>query len=275
MGELILCERPLAANPIFIDEVGINIYSIEELNYFILNNVYLLNNDFISQDLCMWIGHELGLKDLEAQLRKCIELKAPLHTFVGIILQYTGYLTKSEMKQVVEAIASFENKSPIECQKMRADRLMNKDRIVDAIYEYENMLDDEDMRKISAGFVGDVWHNLGSAYARLFFFKEACACFEEAYRRNNKSQSLKSMLACMRCARDEDGFNRIVDKYFVADDMVDAVKEEVTALSHQQEIVDFDAQVDRLLERNDMDDRAAIGQILSKWKADYNKLCKI
>ncbi|MCR5144031.1 MAG: hypothetical protein K6B67_01830 [Lachnospiraceae bacterium] len=275
MGELILCERSLAANPIYIDESGVNIYSLEELNYYIYHNVYLLNNDFISGDLCLWIGHELGLKDLEEQLRKCMEQFAPLHTFVGIILQYTGYLTKSEMMQVVETLTSFENKSPIECQKMRADRLVQKDRIVDAIYEYEYILDDEDAKKISTSFLGDIWHNLGVCYARLFFFDEACACFNEAYRRNSKTQSMKMMLACMRCKRDEEGFNQLVEKYFIADDIVDAVKEEVTALSQQNEIVCFDEQIDSLLARDGDAERSQVAVIISDWKAKYNKLCKI
>ncbi len=276
MGELILCEKPIAANPIFMEEVSLNLYSLEELSYYIANNIYLLNANFISMDLCHWIGRELGYKDLEKQLMESMKNHAPLHLFVGQILTYSGYLTAQEIRRVIEVIASFENKSPAECQKMRADRLMEQDRIVDAIYEYEHMIDDESFRQAPAHVEGDVWHNLGCAYARLFFFPEACSCFEEAYRRNHRDLSLKGMLACMRCAKDEDGFDALVKRYFVPENEARKIKEEVTALSRQEEIRAFDAEVDRLYaERQDDGEMTKARQILQRWKEDYSRLCQI
>ena len=60
MGELILCKQSIAANPYFIEDGALNIYSLEELSYYIVHNVYLLNTEFASKELCRWIGGELG-----------------------------------------------------------------------------------------------------------------------------------------------------------------------------------------------------------------------
>ena len=58
MGKLILCEKPLAALPYYIENLSLNIYSAEELCYYIENNVYLLEQDFMDDELIEWIGKE-------------------------------------------------------------------------------------------------------------------------------------------------------------------------------------------------------------------------
>ena len=101
MGELILARTGVAANPYYIDELSLNIYSLEELSYYIYHNVWLL------------------------------------------ILTENGYLTTREIRDTLSVLKSFENKSEAECRKMRADRLMKNGRIVDSVYEYENLLKKE------------------------------------------------------------------------------------------------------------------------------------
>ena len=111
MGEMIYCRRPLAAAPFYVEEVSLNVYSLEELSYYIANNVYLLNQEFMSQELCNWIGREVGDRELMKVLKDLIAENAPLHRFVEELLNATGYLTAQETKQILEVIATFENKS--------------------------------------------------------------------------------------------------------------------------------------------------------------------
>ena len=185
MGELILCKRPIAAVPYYIEDVSLNVYSIEELCYYVANNAYLINTEFASVELCNWIGREVG-KEEEKVLLTILEEEKPLHVFINTLLNLCDYLPGEEIRNVTEIISSFENKSPIECSKIRADRLLDKNKIVDAIYEYENILDkcEQDKKDISKEFMGDIWHNLAVCYSRLFFFKEASVCFEYAYQLN-------------------------------------------------------------------------------------------
>jgi hypothetical protein len=255
--------------------MALNIYSLEELSYYIANNVYLLNVDFMSTDLCHWIGRELGYRNLEQQLLDALRTSVPLHIFVGQILTFCGYLTSQEIRTVLEVISSFENKSEAECQKMRADRLMEKSRVVNAIYEYEHMIDDGILNQLSASLEGDVWHNLGCAYAKLFFFSEACGCFEEAYRRNHKKESLRSMLFAMECAGDEEGFSRRVQKYFVPADIADSVKEEVQAVSRRENILEFEQWIDANDQSSGLRQDEEIREIINTWKGEYIRLCQI
>ena len=96
MGELLLCNEAIAAMPYYIEGVSINVYSIEELNYYIINNIYLLDDDFMSLELCTWIENHAHLPKLAMHLRTIISTNGRLSAFVTELLEYSGYCTKQE-----------------------------------------------------------------------------------------------------------------------------------------------------------------------------------
>ena len=270
MGEMILCRGPIAATPYYMEDVSLNIYSLEELSYYIQQNVYLLNQGFMSQDLCNWIGRELGQKKLMDELLQMIQDGKPLHAFVGKILMDTGYLTNTEIRSLLEMISSFENKSETECKKMRGDRLMEKEKYVDAIYEYESVLDEAFQHTVSPMLQGDIWHNLGTAYARLFFFRESAFCYEKAYLLNHREPSLTGLLFAYRCMRDENGFESALRKYNVSIEKSDALLERLQEMVSQPEIREFDES----LRQQDVD-LEQLRRILQKWQNAYTEVCRI
>lgn len=75
MGELILCSHPIAAMPYYIDNISLNVYSLEELCYYIENHLYLIEADFMSEELCLWIGQELGEKRSGTVAAQCFARK--------------------------------------------------------------------------------------------------------------------------------------------------------------------------------------------------------
>ena len=276
MGELILCKKPIAAVPYYIEDVSLNIYSLEELCYYVAHNAYLINTEFASYELCGWIGREVG-KDEAKVLTAVLDEEKPLHVFIETLLNMCDYLPGEEIRNVVEIISSFENKSPIECSKIRADRLLDKGSIVGAIYEYENILDKADKKEVSKEFLGDIWHNLAVCYSRLFFFNEASVCFEYAYQLNRKKISLEAMLCTYRCMRDDEGFNMQVAKYFVPEDLAAKIKKIVTDTSTSTDIKNFSTRLDKM--RDDFYEEKSyhnqLGAIITRWKQEYNQLCNI
>ena len=69
MGELLLCHETIAALPYYIEETGINIYSMEELSYYISGNVYLLDHSFMCESLCTWVEKQMHRVELAQKLR--------------------------------------------------------------------------------------------------------------------------------------------------------------------------------------------------------------
>ena len=64
MSNVIVCEGTLAKTPYFVSEDGINLYSIEELCYYLMTNAYLLDDSFVEIHLAEWIANECSLESL-------------------------------------------------------------------------------------------------------------------------------------------------------------------------------------------------------------------
>ena len=126
MGELLLCNEAIAAMPYYIEGVSINVYSIEELNYYIINNTYLLDDDFMSLELCTWIENHAHLPKLAMHLRTIISTNGRLSAFVTELLEYSGYCTKEELKNTHDALKELEEKSEFECLKIRAGHKLSR-----------------------------------------------------------------------------------------------------------------------------------------------------
>ena len=69
MSGYILCQVKKAEKPFYIENISTNIYSIEELCYYLYNNLYLVDRSLISNKLCTWLDEELKLPKLAAKLR--------------------------------------------------------------------------------------------------------------------------------------------------------------------------------------------------------------
>ncbi|MEI3246665.1 MAG: hypothetical protein V8S26_11405 [Lachnospiraceae bacterium] len=55
----ILCKTKTAKKPFFIENISTNIYSMEELCYYLYNNLYLIDDTLLNEKLCVWLKDEL------------------------------------------------------------------------------------------------------------------------------------------------------------------------------------------------------------------------
>ena len=59
---------------------------MEELCYFIAGNVFLLDDSFMNEELCIWIEKQMGAYKLAENLRNVIHVGRRLSVFVDLIL---------------------------------------------------------------------------------------------------------------------------------------------------------------------------------------------
>ena len=279
MGELLYCHEPIAALPYYVEGVGINIYSMEELCYYIAGNTYLLDTSFMNEELCTWIEKQMQAYKLAEQLREITRTDGKLSEYVQAILIYTGYHSMKEMQEIVQVIRQMEEKSDFECNKIRADRLMEKEKYLSSIYEYKRLLDSEDARKENAFLVGSIWHNLGTAYARLFLFEEAIECYDRAYSLNQTEESLKECLLCYRCLHDEVGFMKKAMENHIDDTGMQAIRNELSLASRSERTIQFEEQLEKLAEQSEDGQknqaRQEINTIIFHWKEEYRRSCRV
>lgn len=279
MGELLLCKEPIAAMPYYIDGISINVYSLEELCYYFMNNIYLIERDFMSEELCTWVEKEVGRIRLADRLRDIMRTNGKLSDFIREIILEAGYCTKEEAAHILGVIAEMEEKSDFECSKIRADRLMERQKYLSSIYEYKRLLDSEEAKDENPVTIGNIWHNLGTAYARLFLFEEATHCYEEAHKRNQKEESLKELLMCYRCRHDEAGFIRVALENGLDDTAMQSLRNEASLASRGESNTALEEQLERIANYNGenarMKKQKELGEIILAWKDDYRRICRL
>ncbi len=279
MGELLLCKEPIAAMPYYIEGISWNVYSLEELCYYVENNTYLLERDFMTEELCTWIGKEVNNFILAEKLRDIMRMNGKLSEFVQTLLEACGYCPKDVTQEIITILREMEEKSDFECNKMRADRLLEKEKYLSSIYEYKSLLDANDAGEQSKELLGSIWHNLGTAYARLFLFAEAIHCYEKAYKLNNNTESLKQCIMACHCHYDEAGFLQAIEKYQPDAALVQEVKQQMDEAYGSQTLQAFNDKFGSTVALKALgrrgDYQKEIGNMIFKWKEEYRRICKV
>ncbi len=279
MGELLFCNQPIAALPYYIEGISWNVYSLEELCYYIENNTYLLERDFMTEELCTWIGKEVKNEKLAERLRDIQRMDGRLSEYVLAILMECGYCSRETIKEIVRLIREMEEKSDFECNKVRADRLMEKEKYLSSIYEYKTLLESQDAGMQPPQLIGNIWHNLGTAYARLFLFQEAVHCYKKAFSLNGNEESLKEALMACRCLKDEVEFASIASASGLSEEEVVRIKNELSVASRNEVTKEFENKLEAIAMMNangrKSEYQKAISDIIFSWKEEYRRICRI
>ncbi len=187
MSKYILCQVKKAELPYYIENISTNIYSIEELCFYFYNNIYLLDETIINEELCFWIRDELGLRKLAQKMYALLDTPTKIGDFILLVFKEMNYLSMEEFRKLYQQLQKISEEPLLLRQKLKGDYLMGHGKIVNAINVYQKVLhekleekqDDDD--HLGTQFVGEIYHNMGCAYARLFQMEEAMYCFGKAF----------------------------------------------------------------------------------------------
>lgn len=181
MGAVKLCYHKIAKRPYYAEATGIHLYSVEELAYYLYENLYLIDERMIGEKLYSWLGKELGMKTLAERLKTEADAGSHVYHQVMTILQASDYYSETELAGLSEKIREISGMQTQERMKCRADELMQNGNYWAAVTEYERILSIRQNSRLPVEFYAKVWNNLAGCYGRLFLFDKAAGCFETAY----------------------------------------------------------------------------------------------
>ena len=124
MGSLILCYKKKAKQPYEITRIHRKIYTIEELCYYLCNNLYLIDYTIMNEQLCDWLEEELSLTELAQNLRQSLKQHGSVEQFVVTILAYASIYTTTELRRIQNVLEQLKNQKEIERKKYKADNLL-------------------------------------------------------------------------------------------------------------------------------------------------------
>ena len=193
MSGLLLASSPLAKHPFKVLETGLLIYSAEELCYYIYNNYYLVDDDFVDDDLLDFLRDELGLSQVADRVATVREEGAGTHLVLACLMREVHYYPEASIKEFLQKYESYRHNSPSNRKIIRADFLMEKGHFLAALRIYHQF--DSGRRDPSLGneFFMRVRQHMAVAYIKLGLYREAMEAFEAAYSYKDSPELLKQI----------------------------------------------------------------------------------
>lgn len=126
MSTMILCRDKLAVNPLYISCSDVRLYSNEELCYYIYNNIYIITNDFISDELIHFLRYEtkdIALADRVEQMKKS---DAGLAAILVTILKSVDYYSISQIDKISEILSTLDSQNVYERLRSRLIHILTE-----------------------------------------------------------------------------------------------------------------------------------------------------
>ena len=202
MSGLRLCSGYTAQSPYFIKKISVNVYTMEELCFYLQNNFTLVDEGILNENLFEWLERELKLPRLAGMLRQNVSGGASYRKLAGMILEYSRYCTREQIRGLMSQAEEKERLPWSQLLKTVGDRMLENRRYEKAIREYRNILSMRQRDSQSAEFLAQVYHNMGIAYAQLFLYDQAAKCFAAAYDKGKDPDSRELYEAAVQLGRE-------------------------------------------------------------------------
>lgn len=178
MGLVTICKYKRTKTPFFVEQAGLNLYSLEELAWFLYHNICLADRRMFDDRLCRWIGEEVCYPELAKRIRNGIASGSNFQNLVLSVVGSVDLFSSRQLTELGERLKGLASLQEQERLKMRADELLDNRNEWAAMEEYRHILRMHQNNRLGMSFYGAVWNNLGVCYARQFLFAEAADCFE-------------------------------------------------------------------------------------------------
>ncbi len=210
MGRIILSTGRYAKKPFYVEKFCINLYSVEELCYLLVEKAEMLDTEIMQRELVQWLDEQCGLNQLAHALYSLLNQNGSTAAFAGIILEYVNLYPADVVAGTEAAIKGSEGLNPYERKKAKADYMLQNRRYYGALKQYYALL--EQMPDTDKQLSAKILHNMGVAYAKLFMFRQAAGRFRQAYETDGEKESLALYLASVRLySRDKEYISFIAE----------------------------------------------------------------
>lgn len=268
-----LCTKH-SETPFRIADADINIYSIEELAYYLYHNAYFVDESFFNEALIEYIDSQLCLKKIAKKLQYLSGAKTEFTEKVMTVVAGSRYYAENELKDFEKELKSISSKSMLERMYARARMLYENGRLLSAKAVYENILKSKNTKEQDSGFYAQVYVGIGEVLCRMFYFHEAIDEFYLAYERDSSKDILKHIINAKLMWERIDGKAADFSKENEIDsELVEGCRQEFNDMETQiKSSADYDriAGIFEYDGRHNLDDYYEnMQETLDEWKEEY------
>lgn len=192
MGQYILCGR-LAKHPFLVEELGVHLYSAEELCYYIFHNLSMIHEDFVDDKLIRFLREELLMAELADRLNNWKQKQICLTDKLLLILHSIEYYSKEEIADFEAELVKFQTKNPMERRMDQADLLAKRKKYLGALKIYRSIIEQPRDYNLTSQFYASVLEHMANAYLHLLLYAEAMECLVAAFH-ECKAENLKKQI---------------------------------------------------------------------------------
>ena len=222
MARVILCKTQPAKTSYIFPNTKIEVFSYEELCYYIYNNMALVSEEHIGVPFIQWVRNELKLKELADKLvRTKAKEGSDLTDILTVILTYKEYYSIDEVKEFILQRERMKNMPYEKTRKLQADGFLRYRKYIKALSIYDEILEkNPDMNDIK--LKASIYHNRAVAYANNFELAPALESYRKAYELIGNRKSLYEYLLLLATMKDKSEIERVA-KIYDAEGMVEDI----------------------------------------------------
>lgn len=273
MGKTILCTGVITENPFLFPQTNTRLYSMEELCYYVYNNIYSLSVEDFKVELADWLETELKLPVTAEKIRRLLRRGDTLKDIVITILCSADYYSEEEIKALLLVMNKLESCTSLERDKLCADHLLQQRDLKHAEPLYYRILEEAEECGCGDAFIGNVLHNMGILKLWSSSYLEAAKWFEQAYVKNKNQASQKAGFLCAAFAQKAAFIPAEEEKEQAGSNALQTIQAELEEVMREAEAAAEYRQLEKLKSfkgAGKMDKYyAAIEQMITKWKDEY------
>ena len=195
--------------PYIAPDAEVPVYCIEELCYVLKENAFLMSDKLCDMEMVRFIDTQLELPELAGELEKLLRKNGSPSALAGIILDYAGYGSVKERREMEQLLRESVDEEPLVKQKIHADYLYRHGKYAQALNEYAELLahiPEDNVRLLS-----EVHQHLGVACCKIFNLEVAASNFHRSFMLNpGNTESIRMFLACKRLMMPEEAYIEFV-----------------------------------------------------------------
>lgn len=231
LNNVCLCVGCYAKTPYLIKNSEINVYSIEELCYYFMENLQILDQDIMAMDLVAWIREECALGEMADELEILVRKNVSVPVFVTTLLERSAIYNESLIKQAERVLKEQSALSPFERWKKKAEQNYQAGKFHQAQMIYTKLL--EETSEEDVNIKAALYYNIAAIYAMNFDYDEAAEYYKLSYELvQSKRARIAYILALKQSMSDFDygvfmrGHEQWQNDFEEVEDMCEAAKGE-------------------------------------------------
>ncbi len=251
MSGVILCSLQ-AKVPYYIHDLDINVYSIEEIAYYLYHHTALVDEDFFSEDLIDYLENVLGQKLIANGLKQANYHHSSLVEKIGFVVKSASYYDREDLAKFQKKLEAMSRMNYLERLKAKGDVLLASKKFNNAYSCYKFVLSKANASGLSHEFYGKILNNMGVICVNMFRYENAADFFRQSYEMNHDLFVMKQLIMADILSQDQELLQEDIDRYRVSERMylecedrlkkthAEAIKlpepEEIDALIHDYKV---------------------------------------